>query len=138
MSNIKKYYWIKLKTDFFDLPTIDWLMEQENGCEYVLLYQKLCLMAANNGGTLIRQVGDLQIPYDAKKIAVITNFRLDIVIAAMDLYKKIGLVCEQDGGVLFLPYVLEIVGSESESAARVRKHRDIKEKNRKTEESDLP
>ena len=54
----KRYYWIKLKKDFFDLPEIDFLQDQKNGCEYIVLYQKLCLIAANHEGKLIRQVGE--------------------------------------------------------------------------------
>ena len=33
-----KYYWIKLNTNFFDESTIDWLQEQEHGCEYIVVY----------------------------------------------------------------------------------------------------
>ena len=43
----KKYYWIKLRTDFFNQETIDFLLSQPNGCEYVVLYQMLCLQTAN-------------------------------------------------------------------------------------------
>ena len=32
MENTKKYYWIKLKTDFFNISEIDFLLSQENGC----------------------------------------------------------------------------------------------------------
>lgn len=53
MAERGKYYWIKLKTDFFDLPEIDWLTEQENGYAYVVSYQKLCLLTTNSNGVLI-------------------------------------------------------------------------------------
>ena len=46
----KKFYWIKLKTDFFNLDEIDFLLSQKNGCEYVVLYQMLCLQVANTSG----------------------------------------------------------------------------------------
>ena len=64
----KKYYWIKLKTNFFDLPTIDWIMSQNNGCEYIVLYQMLCLKTANTDGKLVSQIGEMLIPYDIEKI----------------------------------------------------------------------
>lgn len=47
MADNKKYYWIKLKTDFFDQDTIDFLMGQENGTEYVVIYQMLLLKLLN-------------------------------------------------------------------------------------------
>lgn len=119
----KKYYWIKLKTDFFDLETIDWLISQKNGCEYVVLYQKLCLLTANKGGELVSSIGEIIMPYDANKIARDTKFSFDTVVVALELFRKIGLIYEQENGILKIPYVSDIVGSETESAQRVRNHR---------------
>ncbi len=42
MNDNKRYYWIKLKTNFFNQSEIDFLLAQPNGCEYVVLYQMLC------------------------------------------------------------------------------------------------
>lgn len=119
----KRYYWIKLRTDFFDLETIDWLISQPNGCEYVVLYQKLCLLTANKGGELSSTVGEIIVPYDVNKIARDTKFSFDTVIVALELFKKIGLIYEQENGILKIPYVTDIVGSETDSAERVRNHR---------------
>ena len=35
----KRYYWIKLKDTFFTSDTVDFLMSQKNGANYVVLYQ---------------------------------------------------------------------------------------------------
>ena len=121
----KRYYWIKLKENFFDLETIDWLVSQKNGCEYIVLYQKLCLLTANKGGKLISSVGEMIIPYDTQKIARDTKFSVDTVIVAMELFKKIGLVYEETDGILQIPAVAEMVGSETAGAERVRKHRAL-------------
>ena len=123
----KRFYWIKLKTDFFDLPTIDWLQDQKNGCEYIVLYQKLCLMASNTGGILVRKVGEMIIPYDVKKISEVTRFKYDTVIVAMELYKKIGLIFEQNDGVFQIANFESMVGSESKWAEKKRLQRDNKE-----------
>lgn len=126
MAEKKRFYWIKLKENFFDLETIDWLMSQKNGCEYIVLYQKLCLLTANKDGRLAMQIGEMIIPYDVNKIARDTKFSVDTVIVAMELFKKIGLIYEQDDGILKIPYVDELVGSETSSAKRVREHRQRK------------
>lgn len=123
MTDNKRYYWIKLKKDFFDLETIDWLMSQKNGCEYIVLYQKLCLMTANNSGILSMQIGEMIIPYDTAKIARDTKFNFDTVVVAMEIFKRIGLIYEQQDGFLKIPYVDEMVGSETSSAQRVRDYR---------------
>lgn len=126
MAEVKRYYWIKLKENFFDLETIDWLISQKNGCEYIVLYQKLCLLTANKDGNLMTQIGEMIIPYDFNKIARDTKFSIDTVIVAMELFKKIGLIYEQENGILKIPYVSELVGSETSSAQRMRKSRERK------------
>lgn len=119
----KRYYWIKLKTDFFDIPTIDWLQDQKNGCEYIVLYQKLCMLSANSGGDLIRKIGEMVVPYDVKKIAEVTRFKFDTVIVAIELYKKIGLIIEREDGTFSIPGIGEMIGSETKWAEKKRLQR---------------
>ena len=126
MGKTKKFYWIKLKTDFFDLPTIDWLLEQENGCEYVVLYQKLCLITANNGGELSRRIGEMIIPFEAKKIADITHFPIDTVVVGLKLYRQLGLIYEHENGFLRISQFDEMVGSETKWAEKKRLQRGKK------------
>ena len=128
LAEQKRFYWIKLKENFFDLETIDWLIAQKNGCEYIVLYQKLCLMSANKGGRLAMQIGEMIVPYDVNKIARDTKFDIDTVIVALELFQKLGLIYEESDGVLKIPYVEEIVGSETSGAKRVREHRKRKQK----------
>lgn len=123
MAESKRFYWIKLKADFFDLAAIDYLQGQKNGCEYIVLYQKLCLITANNGGRLMTEIGEMMIPFDANKIARDTKFSIDTVVVALELFKMLGLVFEQQDGVLKIPYVDEIVGSETEWAEKMRQRR---------------
>lgn len=122
----KRFYWIKLRENFFQQDKIDWLKEQKNGCEYIVLYLQLCLMSANSNGILIRNIGEIMIPYDEKKIAEKTGFPVDTVVVAFGLFRKLGLMFYDPDGSIVLPEVQDSVGSECESAARVRRHRAIK------------
>ena len=123
----KKYYWIKLKTDFFDQDTIDFLMGQENGAKYVVIYQMLMLKTAQQGGVLATKTNELLIPYDVKKIVRDTKyFDFDTVTIALELFKKLGLVYEEENHILRLTGAEQIVGSEWSSAERVRKYREKK------------
>ena len=122
----KRFYWIKLRENFFQQETIDWLMEQENGSTYIVLYLKMCLMTANTAGELIRTIGDMTIPYEPKKISQKTGFDIDTVNVALSLFKHLGLIEETQEGIPVMPEVKNMVGSESESAARVRKYRKKK------------
>lgn len=123
----KKYYWIKLKTDFFDQDTIDFLIGQENGSKYVVIYQMLMLKTAQQGGVLATKTNELLIPYDVKKIVRDTKyFDFDTVTIALELFKKLGLVYEEENHILRLTGAEQIVGSEWSSAERVRKYREKK------------
>ena len=91
--NNKKYYWIKLQTNFFSEETIDFLLSQNNGCKYVVLYQMLCLKTADNNGCLSTNMGEIIIRYDVEKITRDTKyFDIDIVRVALELFKKLGQI----------------------------------------------
>lgn len=126
----KKFYWIKLKTDFFNTPAVDFLLSQENGSEYVVLYQMLCCMTANNKGSLSTQIGEIIVPFNADKIARDTKyFSKDTVMVALDLFKKLGLIYSDEGDCLRLAGIEEMTGSESASkeAVKKREYRNKKE-----------
>ena len=125
MADSKKYYWIKLKTDFFDQDTIDFLMGQENGAEYVVIYQMLLLKTAQQGGYLGTKMAEVMVPYDIKKIVRDTKyFDYDTVTIALELFKKLGLVYEESNHILKLAGAEQFVGSESKWAEKKRIYRD--------------
>lgn len=119
----KRYYWLKLKEDFFEEDTIEWLEEQENGKEYCLFYLKMCLKSIKTEGILIRKVGNILVPYDEKHLAKITNTDFDTVVVAMELFKKIGLIQILEGGEIFIPGMDEMIGSETDKAKFMRNKR---------------
>ena len=125
MSQEKKYYWIKLKTDFFNLKEIDFLLSQKGGCQYVVLYQMLCLLTANNKGQLATAIGDIMIPFDIDKIQRETKyFSREVIILAMDFFKKLGLIFEECDGILTISGHSEMVGSETRWAQTKRLQRN--------------
>lgn len=121
----KRYYWIKLKTNFFEQETIDFLMSQKNGCQYIVLYQMLCLKTANTDGKLCSKIGEMIVPYDVNKIVRDTKyFDFDTVTVALELFKQLGLIyIETDDNTLQIANYGEMVGSETSSAKRVREYR---------------
>ena len=142
MSESKKYYWIKLKATFFDEAAIDWLLAQKNGCEYVVLYQMLCVKTVNANGTLSEQIGEIIVPYDVDKIVRDTkHFSRDTVVVALELYKKLGLIYQSDNGSLVISDFDNMVGSSKlddhtklANAERQRRFRE-KKKQEQLEES---
>ena len=123
----RKFYWIKLKKDFMSSDAVDFLMSQKNGAEYVVLYQMLCLMTVKTNGKLERQLNEVIIPYDVEKIQRDTKyFNIDTVRTALNLYTNLGLIYKDDNGCLSIADYENLVGSESGSAERVRRFRNLK------------
>ena len=119
----KRYYWLKLKEDFFQDEAIEWLEEQENGKEYCLFYLKLCLKSLKDDGKLIRTVGNLLIPYSTEKLAEATRTKADTVMVAMQVLQRIGLVEILDDGAIKMLKLQDMVGSEAGNANALRQKR---------------
>lgn len=127
MSEQKRYYWIKLKTDFFNQETVDLLLSQPNGCQYVVLYQMLCLNTANNDGEMSTRIGEMIVPFNIEKIVRDTKyFDTDTVTVALGLFKKLGLIYEEEGGILRIANIANMVGSETKWAEKKRLYRERK------------
>lgn len=122
----KRYFWIKVQSDFFDSDEMDWIHEQPNGAEYIYIYLRLCLLAINNGGVIERRIGKYIIPYEVKKLAELVKSSIDSVGIALSLFKRIGLIEETETGALFIPGFDDMVGSETASTVRSRKSRALK------------
>jgi len=103
---------------------VDFLMGQPHGANYVVLYQMLCLKTINTDGKLARHIGEVIIPYDEAKIQRDTKwFTIDTVRVALSLYKSLGLIYEDKQGTLTLTGFENLVGSETDYAAKNRRIR---------------
>lgn len=127
MAN-KRYYWLKLKENFFDDETIRYIEEQDNGIQYSNFYLKLCLKSLRNEGTLIRTVGETLIPYDFKSLSVLTGVDVETIKESMDIFQRIGIVKILESGEIYIPQIEEMVGSETNSAKEKRDYRSQKSK----------
>ena len=123
MSESKKYYWLKLKSDFFDDDTIKFIEEQENGIKYSNFYLKLCLKSLKTDGKLIRLVGETLIPYDINSLSKLTGVEFDTVRSAMQLFESIGLIKVLESGEIYLSQIDELIGSETDKAQMMRRLR---------------
>ena len=124
MATGKRYYWIKLRESFMTSDTVDFLMSQKDGANYVVLYQMLCLKTINTGGRLSRTIGEIVIPYDVEKIQRDCKwFSADTIRVALNLYKRFGLIYEDMDGTLVLVEHGSMVGSETDYAEKNRRIR---------------
>lgn len=117
----KKYYWLKLKEDFFRLKEIKKLRKIAGGDTYTIIYLKLQLLSIKNEGRIVfDQVEDdfadelaLELDEDPE------NVRMTLLF----LQKHNLLEFTEFEGEYLLPAVLACIGRESESAERMRRLR---------------
>lgn len=116
----KKYYWLKLKRDFFKRHDIRIIEEMPNGKEYILFYLKLLVESIDHEGEL--RFSDT-VPYNEQMLAVITNTNIDVVRSAMKLFIELKMIEVQDDSTIYMAEVNKLIGSEWSSTERVRKLR---------------
>ena len=110
----KKYYWLKLKRDFFKRHDIRIIEEMPNGKEYLLFYLKLLVESIDHEGSL--RFSDT-IPYNEQMLSVITNTNIDIVRSAMKLFTEgLHLIEIKDDDTIYMEEVQRMIGSETKWA----------------------
>ncbi|MDT2864279.1 phage replisome organizer N-terminal domain-containing protein [Vagococcus carniphilus] len=119
----KRYYWLQLKTDFFDQKEIKLLRKIAGGDTYTIIYLKMLLASLKDEGRLyFESIGD----DFAEEIALLIDEDTDNVEITLKFLeaKKLIEVVEHDE--YFLNRVPELIGSEAYSTARSRRHRERK------------
>lgn len=124
MSQNKKYYWLKLKDDFFDKDEIKIIEGQPNGKDYIIFYMKLLLKSVKTEGELYFRD---TIPFSPQMLSTITNTNIDTVKVAVELFISLGLMEQWDNGTLFMFETQNMIGSESKWANYKRVERIKKE-----------
>lgn len=119
--NDKKFYWLKLKKDFFKRHDIKIIEAMPNGKDYILFYLKLLCESLDHNGNL--RFSD-NIPYSEEMLSVITNTNVDVVRSAINVFTELNMMEILDDKTIYMIEVNNMLGSESESAERVRKHRE--------------
>jgi len=125
----KRFYWIKLMDSFFDDDRIKLLEEMDNGKDYVIFLLKLRLKSINHKGLVGMELNGTLYPYNEKMLATITNTNIDIVRSAVSAFQKLGLATKLDDGMLYMEQVEELLGSETDSAQRMRRLREKEKSN---------
>lgn len=119
-----KYYWLKLKKDFFKRHDMKIVEAMPNGKDYILFYLKLLCESLDHNGSL--RFSDL-VPYNEFMLSAITNTNVDIVRSAVKLFTELGMMKVLDDGTIFMNEVHKMLGSETEWAEKKRLYRGKKQ-----------
>lgn len=120
MAENKKYYWLKLKRDFFKRHDIKIVESMPNGKDYILFYLKLLLESIDHEGTLRFSE---TIPYNEQMLSVVTDTNIDIVRSAMKLFIELNMMTVFDDQTIYMTEVDKLIGSETEWAKKKREQR---------------
>ena len=120
MADNKKYYYLKLKENFFDSPEIKVLEAMQNGYKYSNLLLKLYLKSLRFEG-MVRL--NEYIPYSIDMISAITGIDSDTVRVAFDIFKKLKLIEILNDGTIFMLEIQNFIGQSSTEADRIRNYR---------------
>lgn len=116
----KKYYWIRLKTDFFKSLAMKKLRRIAGGDTYTIIYLKLQLLSADSEGLLYYEGIENSF---AEEIASLLDEDEENVKVTLQFLEGVGLLERQAEDEYLLTEVPFLIGSESDSAERVRRCR---------------
>lgn len=119
----KRYYWLKLKENYFDSPKIKKLRKIAGGDTYTIIYLKLQLLSIKNNGIIEYEKIE---PTFQEELALKLDEDVENVGVTLSYLQSQGLVDVNENNDFFLIEASNNIGSESESAERVRLFRERK------------
>jgi predicted phage replisome organizer len=119
MADNKKYYYMRLKENFFDSSEISLLESMPDGYLYSNILLKLYLRSLRGEGRLAVN----NIPYSPEMISTVTHHPVETVQKALDIFQNLGLIEILDSGVIYMLNIQEFIGASSTEADRIRAYR---------------
>lgn len=120
MADNKKYYYLKLKENFFDSDSMVLLESMQDGILYSNILMKMYLKSLRNNGYLVLNNA---IPYNAQMIATVTRHQIGTVEKALEMFKQLGLIDVLDSGTIYMSDIQLFVGKSSTEGDRKREER---------------
>ena len=130
MEKAKRYYWLKLKDDFFtDNLCVKKLQRMKDGAELTLLYLKLLTHSLKDDGILFFQGIEENL---AEELALDFDVDAELMGRLIDFLIKYDLLVDQGNDTFLLVEVLEATGSETRQAGYMRKKRNKSKKSKQS------
>lgn len=116
----KRYYWLKLKKDFFQQHQIKVLKALPNGRLYALIYVELLAESTSHEGELRFS---RMLPYDTVTLAAVIDEDKDNLEKAIEVLERLELVEILDDGTIYMREIERLIGSETGQTQRKRQAR---------------
>lgn len=117
MSESKKYYYLKLKENFFNSDEIVLIESMQDGILYSNILLKLYLLSLKYNGFLRLNEN---MAYTAQMIATITRHEVGTVERALNVFMEFGLIVPAADGSIYMTNIEDMVGKSSTEADRKR------------------
>lgn len=121
MSDNKKYYYIRLKENFFESEEILLLEDLEDGYKYSNILLKLYLRSLKNEGKLMYRDS---IPYSTKLISKVTGHSIGDVERALKAFQELKLIEVLDNGAIYMLDIQTFIGETTTEAERKKAYRN--------------
>lgn len=122
-KNNRRYYWLQLAQDFFKSKEMKLLRKMPGGDTYTIIYLKLMLISLEDSGKIYFE----ELAQDlAEEMSLLIDEDTEAVRMTLMFLSQKGLLTKHSDYEFFLEQVPEMIGSETASARRVRKHREQK------------
>lgn len=121
MAENQKYYYLKLKDDFFDDEKIILLESIPDGYLYCNILLKLYLRSLKFRGKLMFSE---RIPYDVNMLATLTRHQVGTVQKALDAFRTLELIEIIDNGAIYMMDIQSYIGTSSTEGDRKREQRE--------------
>lgn len=115
MADNKKYYYLKLKENFFESDSMILLENMADGYLYSNILLKLYLRSLKDDGRLMLNGA---IPYNSQMLASVTRHQVGTVEKALKIFKELGLIEMLDSGAIYMMNIQDFIGKSSSEADR--------------------
>lgn len=125
-NDSKRYYWLKLKKDFFQQHQIKILKSLPNGRLYALIYLELLAESTSHNGELRYSQ---TLPYDTITLASVIDEDKDNLEKAIETFQRLELVEILEDSTIYMREIERLVGSETGQTIRKREAKLLHGKN---------
>lgn len=120
MSDNKKYYYLKLKDNFFDREEIKVIKGMEKGDSYVCIMLEMYLRSLKRDGLLMMTD---RIPYNLQTLSSVLGRPQDEIKYAIELFTEFRLIDVLATGEMYMSDIQNFIGQSSTEGDRKREYR---------------
>ena len=120
MAENRRFYYLKLKENFYNSETMVVLESMPDGLLYSNLLLKMYLMSLKSGGILMLNE---HLPHTVQTIATFTRHQIGTVERAIKVFMEFGLVEVLTDGAFYMADIQLLIGQSSTEGERKKRER---------------